>query len=228
MPITDSDFQLLLKTPLFSALDPKKISPIRGALSEHTFRKGEIIFNAGDPANRFYLVLSGWVGLRRVTRRGEDAIVGLFTKGEIFAEAAIFLSQGFPAAAQAGAPTRLLGVEAQALRHAITVEPELALGMLASMSLKLKSLVEQITLSRMRSTHERVAEFLLSLCTHETGSEVLELPFDKRFVATHLGMTPESFSRALAKLRPIGVKVESNKVIIHDMAQLRSAIYDVS
>ena len=91
MAVTDADVQLLLKTPLFSGLDPEKILPILDGLLVCEFARGETIFNAGDRADRLYLVVSGWVRLNRTTRDGEDAIVGLFTKGELFAEAALFL-----------------------------------------------------------------------------------------------------------------------------------------
>lgn len=228
MAITDADIQLLLKTPLFSGLNPGKITPFLDGLVVCEFAKGDTIFNAGDKADRLYLVLSGWVRLNRTTRDGEDAIVGLFTRGELFAEAAMFLSRGFPAAAQAGAPTRLLAIDARIMLEAIRRDPELALGMLASMSIKMKALVEQITLNRMKSTHERVAEFLLSLCTRESGREVLDLPYEKKLIATHLGMTPESFSRALARLREAGVKIEGSTTVIGDVGKLRLFVERIS
>lgn len=228
MAIADTDLQLLLNTPLLTSLGREKIALILEGALIRSFCKGETIFNAGDPADYLYLVLSGWVRLNRTTRGGEDAVVGLFTRGNLFAEAAIFLSREFPATAQAGAPTRLLAIDARVLLHTIKSEPELALGMLASMSIKLKGLVQQIALSRVKSTHERVAEFLLNLCTCESGSETLDLPYEKKLIAIHLGMTPESFSRALGRLRAVGVQIKGSTTIISDIRELKSYVERVS
>ncbi|MCZ7594171.1 MAG: helix-turn-helix domain-containing protein [Hyphomicrobium sp.] len=52
------------------------------------------------------------------------------------------------------------------------------------------------------------------------GSAVVELPFEKSLLANRLGMKPESFSRALRRLRSYGVTVERETVKIADVARL--------
>ncbi len=49
---------------------------------------------------------------------------------------------------------------------------------------------------------------------------MVALPYDKSLIAMQLGMKPESFSRALAKLRILGVRTERNKVSLSDVAKL--------
>jgi CRP-like cAMP-binding protein len=49
---------------------------------------------------------------------------------------------------------------------------------------------------------QRIGCFLLRLCKPDaTDSVVLYLPYDKNLVASRLGMQPETFSRALNKLK---------------------------
>jgi CRP/FNR family transcriptional regulator, dissimilatory nitrate respiration regulator len=197
----DVDLALLLKTPLFSGFDVLALAPILKTVSTCTYAKGETVFHAGDPANRLFVVMSGWITLSRTTRDGEEAIIGLFMRGETFAEAAMFLSRGFPATAVAGTRTRLLAIDARTMLAAMRNDPDLALRMLASMSAKLKTFVEHITLTRLRSPQHRVAEFLLGLCAADEGCETIDLPFEKQLIATRLAMRPASFSRALRGLR---------------------------
>jgi len=48
----------------------------------------------------------------------------------------------------------------------------------------------------------------------------LNLPYEKALIASRLGMQPESFSRALKRLKPIGVEVRGDDVTITDIRSL--------
>ena len=48
----------------------------------------------------------------------------------------------------------------------------------------------------------------------------MELPYEKALIANRLGMKPESLSRALTRLRPIGVTVDRDHVLINDISRL--------
>jgi hypothetical protein len=50
------------------------------------------------------------------------------------------------------------------------------------------------------------------------------LPYEKSLIASRLGMQPESFSRAILKLRPIGVQVEREHVAIADVSSLSAFV----
>jgi len=73
---------------------------------------------------------------------------------------------------------------------------------------------------------QRVAEFLASLSLAEHGHCALVLPYDKILIAGRLGLTPESLSRAFARLRTIGVVVDASHVIVNDVAKLRQLAAD--
>ena len=79
----------------------------------------------------------------------------------------------------------------------------------------------------MRSAPQRIAEFLIgALPQGEGGPAAIEFPFEKNLLANRLGMKPESFSRALAKLKPFGVTVDRETVVVADPAKLQNfAIY---
>ena len=60
----------------------------------------------------------------------------------------------------------------------------------------------------------------------EQGRCALALPYDKLLIAGQLGLTPESLSRAFAKLRTIGVMVDTSHVEVKDVAKLRQLAND--
>ncbi|WP_374546782.1 helix-turn-helix domain-containing protein, partial [Rhodoblastus sp.] len=87
-------------------------------------------------------------------------------------------------------------------------------------SLHLKRLVKQIEQLKAQSAPQRIADFLLDQVTAESGPAAIALPYEKALIANRLGMQPESFSRALARLRDLGVTVERDNVHIKDLAKL--------
>ena len=95
------------------------------------------------------------------------------------------------------------------------------MAMLASLSMRLRFHVHQIEQLQVQSTGQRVGDFLLRFCPSGPGNAIFDLPFDKSLIARRLGMKPETFSRALAKLRTIGVDTHGHTVTIEELDRLR-------
>jgi CRP-like cAMP-binding protein len=221
------DWQLVRSTPLFSTMPQETALTLIGNQPVRVFEKGTVLFQQGQPADSFFVVLDGWVKLFRITADGNEAVVSVFRRGETFAEAAMFLGARYPVGAEVVTPSRLLRVDGEALRRRIREQPDLALSMLASASSHLKALVEQIEQIKLLSAPQRIADFLVRLCPAREGSCSIELPYEKTLIAGRLGMKPESLSRALAKLRPLGVSVDRENVSIADV-QLLTRFVDTS
>lgn len=215
------DWTIIRSTALFGAMSEHALQILIGNQSASTYRKGTVLFEQGTVADCFYVVLEGWVKLYRITPEGSEAVVSVFHRGDTFAEAAIFMGARYPVCAEVVTPARLLKVDGKQLRDRIREEPDLALSMLASFSQHLKALVDQIEQIKLLSAPRLMADFLIRLCPAQEGQCVIELPYEKTLIAGRLGVKPESLSRALAKLRPIGVSVAGDHVTIADVQQLK-------
>jgi len=217
-----ADWLILKSTPFFRAMPTEDALTLIGNRSPRTYEKGVTLFRQGEPASAFFVILGGWVKLYRITPDGLEVVLNVFKTGETFAEAAMFLGARYPACAETVSPVRLLRIEAAIFRARIQERPELALAMLASASRQLKSLIVQIEQIKVRSAPQRIAEFIIGLAPkNEGGRTALEFPFEKNLLANRLGMKPESFSRALGKLRPYGVTVDKETIMIDDLGKLR-------
>jgi CRP-like cAMP-binding protein len=214
------DLEILRRIPLFAGLDRPRLEGLLRDVSVRDHPKGQLLFQQGDAADRFYIVLGGWVKIFRLTPDGDQAVMGLFTRGESFAEAAMFMGGKFPASAEVVEQARLLRVESGPFEKRLHAEPEIAVAMLASLSRRMHYLVGQIEQLQVHSGTQRVADFLLKLCDIREGPAEIALPYDKSLIASRLGMKPESFSRALARLRDLGLRTERNHVAIADVAAL--------
>jgi CRP-like cAMP-binding protein len=222
MDVVDND--IVAATPLFRGLSPQMSQTLVGKSVPRAYDKGAMLFHQGEAAASFFIILDGWVKIYRTTPDGLEVVLHVFKRGESFAEAAMFLGGRYPASAETVAPSRLLKIDGEAFRARIRERPELAMSMLASASYQLKMLVEQIEQIKVRSAPQRIADFLIRIAPEREGSAVVELPFEKSLLANRLGMKPESFSRALRRLRSYGVTVDREVVKIADVGRLLSLV----
>lgn len=221
--ITEQDHDVLANLPLFAGLSPVALRSLLADSWVQSFARNTLLFLQDDPAVRFYVIFDGWVKLYRSTEDGEESVIAVFSSGESFAEAAIFDQGVYPVSAALVEDSRLLVVPAGPFVKSLSENGEYALKIMASMSRHLRSLVRQVEQLTLRSSTERVAGFLIHLCPEESGPTVIRLPLDKALIAGRLGMQPETFSRSLAKLRPLGVRSTGGVVSIADVSALRQA-----
>ena len=207
--------------PLFAGLGPDSLAALLADASVRSYARNALLFTEGDTARQFYVVLDGWVQLFRQTPDGRESVIALFARGKSFAEAVMFLGGTFPVSGAVLDDARLLVVPAEPFRHALESDNELCFKMMASMAVHLRRLVGKIEQLSARSSSERLAEFLLKLAGDGGASAIVHLPYDKGLVAARLGMQPETLSRALAKLRPLGVESKGRRVAIRDFDALR-------
>ncbi len=216
------DIAAVRTAPIFSGLPVAAFDALIAGATIKSVKRGELLFVQGDPASAVFVVLDGWIKIFRLTPSGNEAVVAVFTRGQSFAEAAAFTGGRFPASCEAVTDGRLLRLNSSDLLRLIRENPEIGLAMLASTSMHLHMLVQQIEQLKSHTGAQRVAEFLGSLCQVASGGCTINLPYDKVLIAGRLGMQPESLSRAFAKLKPSGIHIEQNKAIVEDVARLRT------
>ena len=186
--------------PLFEGLSSGQVAALVAIVHEQTFAKGETIFSDGDEARGFLVVTSGRVKIFKLSPDGKEQILHMFGPGEPFGEVAVFAGRRMPANAQAMEKSTALFFPRAALLEVIRRNPDLALGMLAVLSLRLRrftNLIEDLSLKEVPS---RLAAYLLYLSSHADGSTDLELDVTKTELAGLLGTIPETLSRVLGKM----------------------------
>jgi CRP-like cAMP-binding protein len=224
--LTAGDLQIITRVAIFRGLKPETVGHVIAPSTVVMLRPHERLFRQGDPATAFFIVIDGWVKLYRITASGDETVIHILTKGESFAEAVAFTGNRFPATAEAVTDARVARVPADHIVRCIRESPDIALAMIASTSQHLHHLVQQIEQLKAQSGVQRVAEFIASLSLVQQGKCAIALPYDKVLIAARLGLTPESLSRAFAKLRAVGVVIDSSQVVVKDIAKLRSIAAD--
>jgi len=214
------------KSVLLNGLTPEMRDKLLKDALRCSYSEGETIFLQGDPARSVFIVLNGFVKLSRLTPSGAEAVVAILGRNRSFAEAMVLRGEPYPVSAEAISDCTLLQIDGARLRQFLLENQEFAIGLLASTFVHLQGLVDQIERLKAHTGVQRVAQFLADLSDAESGGAEVRLPYNKRLIAGHLGMQPESLSRAFARLRQHGVEVEANRAIIADIAGLRALAMD--
>lgn len=219
--IEPGDLAIISRIPMFSGLSHAVLQTLLGDSFVQAYPEGTLLFLQDEPASQCFVVLDGWVKLFRTAEGGEETVIAVHTGGESFAEAALFDRASYPVNAAAIQDCRALVIPGDSFIRHLSENGEIALGVLAAMSRRLRSLVRQVEQLKLKSTTERVADFLVKLAAEGQGRVVLRLPMEKALIAGRLGMQPETFSRALAKLRRYGVACNGADIAIEEIGALR-------
>ena len=201
--------------PFFKDLPDSDLDSLLGSAAVKDYPKNKPLFHQGDKADRFFVILSGWVKLFRNTEEGDEAIVALFTRGDVFGEAAVFGGAGYPFSAQAVEELHLIEISAALLKERAKTNPEIMTRVMNSMSREMHKLQIENEHMAIMSAPQRVGCLLLQLFSGMIGKGgTFSFPYDKALAAQRLGMKPETFSRALAQLKPLGVTSKGTEIHI--------------
>jgi CRP/FNR family cyclic AMP-dependent transcriptional regulator len=78
--------ELLGTAPLFSVLHPEDLRVLAGKFHQVRYRRGEVIFREGEPADRLILVEEGRVKLSTSSTSGQEFLIAVLGPGQIFGE----------------------------------------------------------------------------------------------------------------------------------------------
>jgi CRP-like cAMP-binding protein len=188
---------------LFAGLPPENLREIIVFTTLRSLDKGEYLFHQSQPSLGFYIVQKGAINVHRVNAAGKEHVIYVFRAGESFAEGTLATESGYPGDARAVESSLVLQVQKPGFIALLRKRPELALRMLGSMSMHLRTLVGQLEDLTLKDVETRLANWLIKRCPDPCSSEpyTIELTVTKRVLAAELGTVSETFSRTIAKLR---------------------------
>ncbi|BAI75291.1 CRP/FNR family transcriptional regulator (plasmid) [Azospirillum sp. B510] len=164
------------------------------------------LFREGDAAGSVFRVLSGMVRLYKMLPDGRRQIIGFLQAGEMMGLA--FADQYLYTAETVTATTiqRIPRLELDALMDA---QPAFARRLLSTTTSELMAAQDQMVLLGRKTAAEKVATFLMRLGDRKGAGKgdgkgdgrTIDLPMSRGDIADHLGLTTETVSRTLTKLK---------------------------
>lgn len=207
--------------PLFRGVAPANIDTMLKASFLQRFPALVELVREGEQADFLHVVVDGQVEVYSAYRDRETT-VAVLGPGHSFIVAAVLLDRIYLKSARALSPSRVLMIPAESVRRYFTEDPAFARALAVELALAYRSVVKELKNQKLRSSLERLANWML-IRNAETGfKNEFVLPFDKKILASRLGMAQEVLSRSFAALAPYKVTVKRANITIGDIDALVS------
>jgi len=207
--------QDVTKFPYFSDLTPEQQQQLSALSSLKHFIPGQEIIAFGDEAAYMYFVSAGQVKLYRADEKGQDAVLRVVPEGDWFFELSAFFPMNAPSSAVTLRAADILMLPSGAVRAMMCRNEAFAEKILAHTAEHFHSLTNKVMDMTLKTPLQRVSYFLLQEFIRNGGiKKEFTLPYKKSLIASELGMTAETFSRVLMRLKESGIEIERNKVVL--------------
>lgn len=215
----------LRAAPLFKALDDEAAVSLRESLVLQTIRKGQTLFQEGEPGDQLYLVKSGKIKLSHASGDGRESVLMVLGPGDMFGELSLFDPGPRTSTAIAITDSEVLGLSNTELAPWLEGRPEVAQALLQALAHRLRRASEAMSDLVFADVPGRVAKALLELgekfgTPGDTGLYVHH-DLTQEELAQLVGASRETVNKALADFASRGwIRLETRSVELLDLERL--------
>jgi len=198
-----------------SALEDDELRLLDNIIKFIDLEAGDALFDEGEPASNVYNLTSGTIKLYKLLPDGRRQITGFLFAGDFLGLAA---SEDYIYSAEAVTAVALCRLSRVDLDRLMEHTPQLERRLLSMARYELAEAQDQILLLGRKTAKERIASFILMLSERavrrgETGNPV-SIPMSRNDIGDYLGLTTETVSRTLTRLRSSGaIIMESDRKV---------------
>ncbi len=206
---------------------PSASSPLDKVGATVAYARGKTIIEQGNPAEYVYKVVSGALRKVNLLPDGRRHIISFLMPGDFFGFAE---GADYAHTVEAVADVTLVRYSRRGFEAVLEQDPRAGRQFLGLVCKALSATQDQLLLLGRKSALERMASFLVALsdragANHTSGAE-LDLPMNRSDVADYLGLTIETVSRLITRLRSWGIidTPDAHRIVILK----RDALEDLS
>ena len=204
--------------PIFSTAAADTFDRLSHGAFLQRFPAGTALMLEGDPVDFLYVLLDGAVELH-ASWNDKDTTLAILRPVSTFILAAVVLDSPALMSARTLERSEIVMVPGDTMRRCMTEDTAFGAAVTRELAGCYRGVVRVIKGLKLRGGVERLANYLLTQRARQ-GSDVISLPYEKRVLASLIGMTPENLSRAFNTLQPYGVVVKGAEVSLTKVRDL--------
>lgn len=217
--LPDSDSPEIRKLHLFGEMEESNFQSLMRGSYVQNFPPGIELVTEGEPSDFLHIVLSGSVELFS-SWNGRETSMATVRPVTTFILAATIKDAPYLMSARTLEKSRVVLIPSQDVRAVFDEDSRFARAIVSELAQCYRTVVKSQKDLKLRTSLERLANYLLRQQKRLDGVQEFNLKLEKRRLASFLGMTPENLSRAFKALQPYGVSVTGNRITIGDQEDL--------
>ncbi|GLQ56614.1 Crp/Fnr family transcriptional regulator [Devosia nitrariae] len=219
------DRSLVRALPLFARMSDADLDRMLDQATVRRVPAGEAVFEQGQKATAFFLLLHGRLKVMQVTPDGQQIIVRMVHPGDIFGFAKALQRDDYPGTPVAAAESLVLSWPDTLWEELVEKNPNLVVNAMQSMGQRLQEAHVRIREMATEAVERRVAHAVLRLAEKAgkpDGDGVrIDFPITRQDIAEMTGTTLHTVSRILSGWEARGfVEGGRQKLVVRDRGAL--------
>ena len=225
--MADLDRSLVRALPLFARMTDEELDRLLARAVIRRVPVGEAVFEQGQKANQFFLLLHGRLKVTQVTNDGQQIIVRVVHPGDLFGFAQALQRDDYPGTPVAAAESIVICWPNEVWHSVVAQNPNLAVNAMQSIGQRLQEAHTRIREMSTEEVERRVAHAVLRLIDQAGRQEPegvrIDFPLTRQDVAEMTGTTLHTVSRLFSAWESQGiVKGGRQKLLVRDRARLKA------
>ncbi|MBB5043934.1 cyclic nucleotide-binding domain-containing protein [Shinella fusca] len=215
---------------LFERMSDEDLDRLLAHATARRVPQGDAVFEQGQQAASFFLLLHGRLKVTQVTQDGQQIIVRVVHPGDLFGFAKALQRSDYPGTARAATESVILGWPTDLWPSFVEQNPRLAVSAMQTIGQRLEEAHTRIREMSTEEVERRVAHAVLRLSRQAGRKEEdgirIDFPISRQDIAEMTGTTLHTVSRILSAWEARGlVEGGRQKLLVRDMNGL-SALAD--
>ena len=220
-----SDRLAIREFDLFRSMSEAEIEAILRPARTLRIRQGEAVFQQGDAACHFYLLLEGRLKVLQVTEDGNQIVVRIVNPGELFGIAKALRRPDYPGTATAAVESTALAWSSSLWEDMTGRHPALTTNALHMVARHMQELHSRIREFSTEDVQSRMAHALVRLTMqagrHTADGILIDFPVTRQDIAEMIGTTVPTVSRMLNNWAERGlVEIGRLRIVVREPRKL--------
>ncbi|WP_075656997.1 Crp/Fnr family transcriptional regulator [Pseudochrobactrum sp. B5] len=203
------DRTLVSALPIFAGMEESALDKLLSNAAQRPVAKGAKVFEQGQKATSFYLLLQGRLKVMQVTAGGQQLIVRVVHPGDLFGFALAIGRTEYPGTPIAVADSIVLAWPMNMMNSFLERNPTLAINAMQMIGQRLDQAHNRIREMSTQEVERRIAHTVIRLAQeagiHEGSDIRIDFPISRQDIAEMTGTTLHTVSRILSNWETRGL-----------------------
>lgn len=197
--------------------DKERESLAKSALRRE-FKKGEVVFNQGDIADKMFLIKAGRVKLSKFTENGHELTLDIRKAGDFLGENTLNDSFPYPVTASCIEKSLTCGFSRPSFAKLVLENPNIGLQVIKNLSQRIEWMTARSGSMALTNLEDRLYKVLINVAkehgVRQADNMVIQFPITHEELSFLVGVHRVTITRAMKALKQEGKVLQKRKTLI--------------